>query len=206
MNTSKVSWVPVTVALTGAVLLSGCSGVRAGTGHAVAAPAGNAVAAESRGSSSAASLTSSRGSMSAPGSIIDTGTSVASCATGNLRLTAGPTFNAAGSRYTTFYLTNNSRSTCTMQGFPGVSVLDAAGHMAGQPARWTGPAGQPTLVRPAQRAQFTLQNSVATQTGCLTPRPSTQIRVYPPNQRAALTIAFPTRSCTLYVSAVTAAH
>jgi hypothetical protein len=118
-------------------------------------------------------------------------------------LSAGSTSNAAGSQYTTFYLTNAGRSTCTMQGFPGVSVLDAAGHMVGQPAQRNGPGGQTIAVRSGQRAQFTLQNSIATQPGCVTPRPSTQIRVYPPNQRAPLTISFAASSCNLFVTAVT---
>lgn len=125
------------------------------------------------------------------------------CITGQLTLTAGRPDGAAGSVYTTFYFVNTGRQSCTLQGFPGVSVLDPAGDMVGQAAARSGPAGQPVGVAPGSRAQFIVRTSGATRPGCPTPNSSTQIQVYPPDQTAPLRIPFATASCVLSVSAIT---
>ncbi|MGZ4590291.1 MAG: DUF4232 domain-containing protein [Actinomycetes bacterium] len=129
----------------------------------------------------------------------------ATCASGQLRLTTGRTEGAAGSIYTTVYLTNTGAQPCSMRGFPGVALLDPAGRVVGRPASRDGAAGPAVRVAPGHRAQFTLRAGVATRTGCLTPRPSSQIQVYPPDQTTPLRAPLSTQSCALSVSSVTAA-
>ena len=64
---------------------------------------------------------------------------LATCTTGQLRLTmAGATEGAAGTSYTPFALTNTATTSCLMQGYPGVSLLDPTGAIVGRPA-----AGRP---------------------------------------------------------------
>lgn len=133
----------------------------------------------------------------APGSVI-------TCLTSQLSLTPGRSDGAAGSIYTTFYLTNTTGTPCTVRGFPGLSLLNAAGTIVGQPASRDGSQGRSLRLGPGQRAQFTLRVSTATQTGCDLPRPSSQVQVYPPDQTVPLRIPFTTASCSLFVQSLTA--
>lgn len=125
------------------------------------------------------------------------------CKSSQLRLTSGPRQGAAGSAYTTFSLTNVGQQACVLQGYPGVSVLDPAGNLVGQPADRYGPVGHPIEVAPGGRAQFVLRISEVTQPGCAAPRPSTEVQVYPPDQTVPLIIPFDTVSCVLRVAAIT---
>ena len=132
--------------------------------------------------------------------------SVATCPTSQLRLSSGPSGAAAGSTFTTFFFTNTAGTPCAVRGFPGVSLLNDAGSIVGQPATRDGSEGPSVRLAPGQRAQFTLRVSTATQTGCDTPRPSSQILVYPPEQTVPLRIPFTTGSCTVSVQSLTPAH
>lgn len=130
---------------------------------------------------------------------------VATCLTGQLRLAAGPTNGTAGSLYTSFSFTNTTGTYCSMRGFPGVSLLNDAGVIVGQPATRDGSAASSVRLGPGQRAQFVIRVGTATRTGCNVPRPSSQIQVYPPGQTVALRIPFITGSCAVSVQSVTAA-
>ncbi|MEP7035065.1 MAG: DUF4232 domain-containing protein [Dermatophilaceae bacterium] len=126
------------------------------------------------------------------------------CLTSQLRLAPGPTNGAAGSLYTTFTFTNTTGTPCVMRGFPGVSLLDPAGVIVGQPATRDGSSGPSVRLGAAQRAAFTIRVGTATRTGCTVPRPSSQIEVYPPGQTVPLRIPFTTGSCAVSVQSVTA--
>jgi hypothetical protein len=132
--------------------------------------------------------------------------SVATCLTSQLSLSPGPSGGAAGSIYTTFFFTNTAGTPCAVRGFPGVSLLNDAGSIVGQPATRDGSEGPSVRLAPGQRAQFTLRVSTATQTGCDTPRPSSRILVYPPEQTVPLRIPFTTGSCSVSVQSLTPAH
>lgn len=125
------------------------------------------------------------------------------CASSQLALAVGTTNGAAGSTYTTFFLTNSGQQACTLQGYPGVSVLDTGGSMVGQPADRSGPAGQPIAVAPGIRAQFVLTAGRVPRSGCAAPQSSAQIQVYPPDQTVPIVIQFATISCALQVTAIT---
>lgn len=132
--------------------------------------------------------------------------SVATCVTSQLRLTPGLTDGAAGSMYTHFFFANTAGKPCSMIGFPGVSLLNDAGSIVGQPATRVGPEGPSVRLGPGQRAQFILRVGTATRTGCGLPRLSRQVQVYPPDQKVPLRVPFSTGSCYLSVQSVTAAH
>jgi len=130
--------------------------------------------------------------------------SVATCLTSQLSLRPGPTNGAAGSLFTSFAFTNTAATPCSIHGFPGVSLLNDAGAIVGQPATRDGSAGPSVRLGAGQRAQFTLQVGTATRTGCTVPRPSSQIEVYPPEQTVPLRVPFITGSCSVSVQSVTA--
>ena len=130
--------------------------------------------------------------------------SLPTCLTSQLRLTPGLTNGAAGSLYTSFTFTNTAGTPCSMRGFPGVSLYDAAGAVVGQPATHDGSVGPSARLGAGQRAQFTIAVGTATRTGCTVPRPSSQIQVYPPEQTVPLRMPFITGSCSLAVQSVTA--
>jgi hypothetical protein len=157
-----------------------------------------------------APATSSPSSTPAPASTSPSSTAsitpgpAATCMTGQLSLRAGLTSGAAGSLYTTFSF-GNTGTPCSMRGFPGVSLLNDAGAIVGQPATRDGPTGPSVRLGVGQQAQFILRVGTATRTGCNLPRPSSQIEVYPPGQTVPMRIPFTTGSCAISVQSVTAA-
>jgi hypothetical protein len=143
---------------------------------------------------------------SSPSSTTSITSGSVACLTSQLSLTPGLTNGAAGSLYTSFAFTNTAGTPCSMRGFPGVSLLNDAGAIVGQPATRDGSAGPSVRLGPGQRAQFILRVGTATRTGCNVPIPSSQIEVYPPEQTFALRIPFSTASCSVSVQSVIAAR
>jgi hypothetical protein len=108
----------------------------------------------------------------------------ANCQSTHLALQAGQSEGAAGSTIATFILRNAGTTPCALAGFPGVSFLNSSGVQMGAAATRQGTAAARFIVQPGQVASFQVQIAVA---GCTTNTPqSTTIRVYPPNQTAAL--------------------
>jgi hypothetical protein len=118
--------------------------------------------------------------------------SASACRSSGLRLSLGSVSGTAGSvsRYIEFK--NVSATSCTLYGFPGVSLL------GGSPARQIGaaatraPNSRPSLVTlaPGKTASARLRIADAgdySQSTCH-PVPATMLRVYPPNQTAPLTV------------------
>ncbi|OAA25230.1 Protein of unknown function (DUF4232) [Frankia sp. EI5c] len=117
------------------------------------------------------------------------------CVAGGLSATVDDLQGAAGHIYGRIVLTNTGSAPCVITGFPGVSVVDAAGAQIGAPAGRTGAAGSPVTVAPGGRAGATL---AITQPGVLPGCDSagqttrgTQLRVYPPGDRASLLAPVP---------------
>lgn len=105
---------------------------------------------------------------------------------------------AAGSYYATLVFTNTSATTCTMTGYPGVSYVAQAGVQSGNAAvREPGPVGTVTL-RPGGRADADLRD--ANGLGGYDPAqcvlaPAEGLRIYPPDQTAALFLPWKTEHC-----------
>ena len=158
-----------------------------------------------------APATSSPSSTPAPASTSPSSTAsitpgpVVTCTTGQLSLNSGVTSGAAGSLYTAFSFRNTAGTPCSMRGFPGVSLLNDAGAIVGQPATRDGTTGPSVRLGVGQQAQFIFRVGTATRTGCNLPRPSSQIEVYPPGQTVPMRIPFTTGSCAISVQSVTAA-
>jgi hypothetical protein len=129
------------------------------------------------------------------------------CPTRSLHVKLGATQGTAGSVYTTIVFTNVSNSTCTLYGYPGVSLT------TGKPVTVIGktakenPATPRRLVtlQPQTSASALLrivdaQNYPASQCH---PKNSTYLQVYPPNQTAPVRIKHTTLACAGPVSLMT---
>ncbi len=138
---------------------------------------------------------------SSPSTASASGSGTPSCATsalsGTVDLTASS--GAAGSTYYPLDLTNISGSTCSLEGYPGVSfVTEPSGAQIGDPAR-RNPVTAPVTVTldAGQVAHATLQVAEAGNYDASACRPvvAHDLRVYPPGQTTALVVPFTTSAC-----------
>lgn len=114
------------------------------------------------------------------------------CRTSDLKVTLGQGEGAAGSQYRPLRITNNGSTACSLFGFPGVSMVDAAGKQVGKPADRSGSqASGRVVMKPGQQEQVTLRivnadnygNGQCHRTG------AAGIRVYPPGERHSVVVA-----------------
>jgi hypothetical protein len=123
----------------------------------------------------------------------------AGCATRDLQAKAGVAQGAAGSLYQYIDFTNISGATCTMYGFPGVSL--AAGSpvaQVGMAASRTTVAG-PTVVTlaPGHTANALLRITQALNypPATCSPAKTTYLQIYPPNQTTPIYLAYLSTGC-----------
>jgi hypothetical protein len=111
----------------------------------------------------------------------------------------------------TYALTNVGRASCTLFGYPGVSILDASGHIVQHPAQ-RGGIQAPTRVRlvtlaQGRQARFLVTSSdVIPSPGCPHAFSGTTLQVFPPNQRRALSVPHAGQFCDLHVGPVEGPH
>jgi len=123
----------------------------------------------------------------------------AGCATRDLRAKAGVAQGAAGSVYQVIDFTNISNVTCTMYGYPGVSLA------AGTPVTQVGRAAsrstvaRPTVVTlaPGQTANALLRITQALNypSATCSPTKTTYLQIYPPNQTTPIYLAYSSTGC-----------
>lgn len=128
------------------------------------------------------------------------------CATSQLSAALGGGDAGAGQVYRYLVITNSSRTTCHLTGFPGLSLLDASGRQIGAAATYDHLAYTPVVLAPGASASDTI-HTVNRQTNnpgeCLAA--STSLRIYPPGNRDALVIPGTVTNCdsTLTVTPLT---
>ncbi len=119
------------------------------------------------------------------------------CATASLSITMTDLGAAAGTAYRELGFKNTSAHSCTMQGYPGVSFVDAQGRQIGAAAqRMAGPDGPLTLTPGASAAALMAYHDVyvATVAGCQ-PTTAAGVAVYPPGETASVTVATSLMAC-----------
>ena len=116
------------------------------------------------------------------------------CPTDQLRGGLGESQSGAGQRYTTLVLTNTGTRACDLREFPGISLLDQNGKQIGQPASREGAEGPTVVLQPGGSASTVLHTS-APGLGPSCDPASAQIRVYPPDNTAALTVTANYTAC-----------
>lgn len=109
----------------------------------------------------------------------------------------------------TYILTNIGSTRCTIYGYPGVSIIDAqqktVQHPAVRATRLHETLDTVTLT-PGRRGYFLVTSEDTTPSpGCPHSFQGQTLRVFPPNNRAALYLADDNSFCNLTVGPVTAA-
>lgn len=120
------------------------------------------------------------------------------CATSDLALSLGQGQGAAGSTFVSVVFTNKSSKPCTLYGYPGVSFLDSSGKQLGVPSVHSGgEEGVVTLAPNATgNAQLELPDTGNFDAADCNATTSAQLRVFPPGDFGALTIADKVQICT----------
>jgi Protein of unknown function (DUF4232) len=130
-----------------------------------------------------------------------TAAAAAPCAQGTLKLSAGTGSGAAGSTYYSLDFTNVSRSTCTLDGYPGVSFVTSGPQRSelGQPAyRDAAFASHPVTLSPGSTAHADLRVQLAASYPAALCKPVSAhwLRVYPPESTTALYLRLNAVTCT----------
>ncbi|HET7245356.1 MAG TPA: DUF4232 domain-containing protein [Streptosporangiaceae bacterium] len=189
-----------------AVALACAAVIATGCGSSSSTTAGGGPSAHSTGSAPASPPPSAT---SAPASPTDSPTPAGPgpCPTRSLQVKLGASQGTAGSVYTTIVFTNISNVTCTLYGYPGVSLQTARPlHQIGKPAR-ENPATPRKLVtlQPQTAANALLRIVDAGNYPASTCGPATAhyLQVYPPNQTTPAYIKYKTQACSKPVRLMT---
>jgi hypothetical protein len=208
-----------------ALLTAGCSSLgssstgagSAGTGTATGSSAsgssatasptsGGATSTAAAGTGSAASGSSGSGSSGSAGTSGSSGTSgtVASssapaCSTSDLHITTGNYGGgAAGTFWSVVDFTNVSKASCTLYGYPGVSLRDASGGQIGAAGiRDASVASKVITLTPGATANTSvgMTDPGVYPTGKCEPATSAYLRVYPPNQTVYFDLPYKEPTC-----------
>jgi hypothetical protein len=114
-----------------------------------------------------------------------TAAGVPPCTSGQLAVAVGQSQGAAGSLIVPLVFTNTGSTTCSLQGYPGVSMVGANGAQLGAAAARTQQATPLVSLSPGQTTSAIFRQANPGILNC-TPVSATGFRVYPPNQTAAL--------------------
>lgn len=210
-DTSRPARRTAVLAAAGAVLLSvalaGCGTDDGGTTGAPASDSKSAAESASTGAPGTAPGTTAPGGgdagsateppaptrTSAPAATADStakGQSASSrCTVTDLKMTLGRGDPGAGNIYFPLDFTNTSGRPCTLDGFPGVSLLRGDGSVIGKPADRQPVKADAVRVAPGQTVEADLHtvNEGIKDGGCW--RKPTLIMVYPPGSKQSMTLA-----------------
>lgn len=184
-----------------AALAAGCSSSGSSDGSGASSSGATAAATTTPGTS-----TGGTGASSTPSSIpSSTRSSTSSCATSALKVTLGGTQGAAGSIYVTLDFKNVSGSACTLYGFPGVSLVNGSAQVSPGADRSTAATKKLVTLTPGETGNATLQVAQAANYPASTcdPKKTTELKIYPPNQTAAVYVSYVTTACAKSVHQLT---
>ena len=133
---------------------------------------------------------------------------VASCATSQLRAGMGSSEGSAGAIYTAINFTNTSGSTCSLYGFPGVSLSEGSPYTpVGMSAAWNSNSTKVLVtLAPGATANAVLKIADAYNfpTPPCDPTNTTYLVVYPPNNSVPIHLKFSAVTCAGPVQTLTA--
>jgi hypothetical protein len=116
------------------------------------------------------------------------------CATSQLTVSVTDGQGAAGTEYSGITFRNRSASTCTLRGYPGVSLLDRNHQQIGQPAQRDKGSDPIVVMAPGQTATAAFSVGPAA-CGDALPPASAYLRVFPPDNRDELVISATVLPC-----------
>jgi hypothetical protein len=195
-------------ALAGLALLLAGFVAGCGSGSPAAAPATTVTVTSSAPASTAAAAASSPAAASpSSGSPATGGSAPAACPTRSLSVKAGLSQGAAGSIYQVLDFTNSSAASCTLYGFPGVSLA------GGSPVKQIGLAAaedhssarQLITLAPGAVANALLR---IVQAASFPPsrcdlKNATYLQIYPPNQTTPVYLKYKAQACAKPVQTLT---
>ncbi|MFV5994218.1 DUF4232 domain-containing protein [Streptomyces sp. NPDC056231] len=117
-----------------------------------------------------------------------TGSSPGRCTTEALTMSLRQGDAGAGQIHYRLTLVNKSSDSCTLIGFPGVSLIRRDGSVIGEPAEREGAAGRVTVIGAGGSAEVTLHTLNRGINGSKCWERPDYLRVYPPGSREALTL------------------
>ena len=192
-------------------------GVRAAALLCVVAAAGCASATSSSvpsapsSPSAPATSASATQAASSPAVASASATATSGCATSALLVRLGVAEGYAGGTDYVIDFTNQSGTTCTMYGYPGVSLVTGPPYaqigLAAQRDN-TAPVKQVTLLPGAMATdQLRIADALNFPSSTCHPTTATHLKLYPPNQTAPVYLAITSRGCakpvqTLFIGAV----
>jgi Protein of unknown function (DUF4232) len=177
-------------ASVGASVSAGASSVSVAASGAAAAAGGTATAAaDGQATAPAATAPAAAGSAG-----------VAACTAADLRI--APSGSAGGGTPGSYYsfidFTNTSSTSCTLYGYPGVSLTAASGAQIGPAATRdaTTAAATVTLAPGAiANAELRMTDPAVYATSQCKPTTSSYLKVYPPNQTTPVQVSFKADTC-----------
>ena len=129
------------------------------------------------------------------------------CPTRSLKVKLGASQGTAGSVYTTIVFTNVSSATCTLYGYPGVSLT------TGKPVTVIGKSAKENPATPRRMVTLQPQTSANAQLRIVDaqnypesqcdPKNTTYLQVYPPNQTVPVRIKHKTLGCAKPINLMT---
>ena len=126
------------------------------------------------------------------------GAATQACANGSLQLKLGPAQGYAGGVQEAIDFTNVSGASCTLYGYPGVSLVSSSQAQLGLAATraTTAPVKLITLAPGATgNAMLQIANALNFPSATCSPAKATDLRVYPPNQTAAVYLPNSSEAC-----------
>ena len=193
----------VVIAVLVAAAVAGCAS--SGSSSQPGAPGSTTAASPTAGTASGSGNTPAVASPSA------TATGPAACPTSSLRVKPGVAQGYAGGVYQVIDFTNTSGSTCTLYGYPGVSLVSGPPYMQIGLAAKRSTSTPRTLVTlaPGATANAVLQivDALNYPTASCGPAKATALKIYPPNQTVPVYLPNTSTGCTkpvqiLYIGAV----
>lgn len=176
---------------------------------ATSAPGTTAPDASTAGGTTGGTPGSAPAATAAPGatSASNGGSAAAACSTRYLQASVGSSQGTAGSTYLVIDFKNLSQNTCTLYGYPGVSLA------GGTPVTEIGPAATQSTAAPRRlvtlapgamgNATLQIVDAGNYSPGECQPKTATYLQVYPPNQTAPIYVGHTSPACAGHVRLLT---
>lgn len=200
----------VGVVMAGAAIAAAAGCGASGSSSAPSAPSSASAASSPSVASSPFSSASPAASSGAPGAASPRVTGsptpsgggtagAAGCATRDLQAKLGVAQGAAGSVYQVIDFTNISNATCTMYGYPGVSLAGGTPvtQVGAAASRSTvaGPAVVTLAPRQTANALLRITQAVNYPSATCSPAKTTYLQIYPPNETTPIYLAYSSTGC-----------
>ncbi|MFI1741750.1 DUF4232 domain-containing protein [Streptomyces sioyaensis] len=109
------------------------------------------------------------------------------CTAASLRMSLGQPDPGAGNIRSALTFTNNGKQSCTLRGFPGVSLLAKDGQAVGKPATREGAAGAAVTLAPGKSAHAVLHTITKGMKGSGCWPAGASVQAFPPGSKESMT-------------------